>query len=326
VLSGTESRRHYDAARANRADATAQATAAADAEQARRQAADYPRSWPEFERWLTRTGTDFSRARYSSGDFGPFHLPVVRGSVTGWVFIVGGGIVGAALAGWLVIDAPSKGNGKALLVIAGAAGGTWVFAWVHRQISDTIKETRAKAAARAADPSPPSNPPPESAPETRILACGQCGQKLRVPKMDAHMRVTCTTCRHQFWLSPEPGAAPESPPASHTTNCPACGSSLWNGSECGACGHGKVSGYRKRHPAPPKREPTPGDMFALVAGAVLVLGFFGVFAVWLIAGLGEAWGNGKSRSFTENLKVGVVLVVVVGTLTWIWHKRQQKPQ
>jgi curved DNA-binding protein CbpA len=75
VLSDPELRRHHDAARANRADAAAQVTAAEDAERARRQAADYPRSWPEFERWVNRVGTDFSQARYSSWNHGMWYSP-----------------------------------------------------------------------------------------------------------------------------------------------------------------------------------------------------------------------------------------------------------
>lgn len=32
----------------------------------------------------------------------------------------------------------------------------------------------------------------------RYLTCGQCGQKLRVPRGKGKIRVTCTKCRNQF--------------------------------------------------------------------------------------------------------------------------------
>jgi hypothetical protein len=88
--------------------------------------------------------------------------------------------------------------------------GAWVFAGAHRLISNAIKETRAKAPSATADP--PLTAQSETtaaAAGSRIFACERCGQKLRVPKMDVHMRVTCKTCQHQFWLSPEPGNGQE---------------------------------------------------------------------------------------------------------------------
>jgi len=44
----------------------------------------------------------------------------------------------------------------------------------------------------------PPNPPRAS----RILACKKCGQKLRVPAMDAELLVTCRPCGNKFSCQP----------------------------------------------------------------------------------------------------------------------------
>ncbi|MBF2046245.1 MAG: J domain-containing protein [Leptolyngbya sp. IPPAS B-1204] len=77
ILSDPKRRQRYDVVRRDTASLSIQTAAAADAQQARQQAEQYPRHWADFEAWLDGVAQDFHRAevkRVGEGD-GIFSLP-----------------------------------------------------------------------------------------------------------------------------------------------------------------------------------------------------------------------------------------------------------
>jgi hypothetical protein len=217
VLSDPESRRRHDAARASDSDRPAREAARADAAAARERAKQYPGRWADFEAWLRRLSDDASRASYGSHSHGIWHFPTVRNSYSGWAAIVLGGVVGALVA-VSVVDLPELRPGgcadKRYYYLGGfgAMAGAWVFSWLHRAAGESIKQSRARAAAPPPEPQPPATPTAAAGRSeeagARVLVCERCGQKLRVPRLDAQMLVTCKACLNKFWLAPDRGQAP----------------------------------------------------------------------------------------------------------------------
>jgi DNA-directed RNA polymerase subunit RPC12/RpoP len=206
ILSNPELRHRYDEARSQTTTPTAQATATADAGDARRRAEQYPRKWADFEKWLRGVGGDFSEAEHGSTRlFGDVHFPTVGNSLSGWLFIV----VGAALAGYFVStpiwdyferNKTRIGPIQLGLILGPVVAAAWAGAGIHQWIGTELKRAREQAERRdrrggEADRTTTSSPP---APESRVLACERCGQKLRVPSLSSELLVTCKSCGYKF--------------------------------------------------------------------------------------------------------------------------------
>lgn len=230
VLSDAHQRQRYDAARVDQKDTSRQA-AAADARDARRRAEQYPPRWAEMEAVLNRVAADFTGAEHGSVNLGhDFRFPTAGRSVTGWVFILAGAILGGVfvsplvygLVGGVAANAP-PGRFTGLCVLIAVAlpvlGGAWVGAVAHKWVGETLKGDkrgrcpnprcgslngwnggRCRSCGTTAADSPP--PQPEAEVKTRIVGCERCGQKLRVPVVSVELDVTCTSCRHKFGYKP----------------------------------------------------------------------------------------------------------------------------
>lgn len=168
VLSNPESRRLYDSTRAG--DERAQAEAEDRFKKARENAENYPRSWEEFDSVFDRICADFAKAEYSTWASGVGYMPSAGKSVSGWVFILIGAIIGAVIADkYLGLD------GGPCAIIAGL--GAWAGRGIHQLMAGIVQ-----APSGAAVPSQ----------EPQVIACQNCGQSLRVPG-SAHT-IRCPRC------------------------------------------------------------------------------------------------------------------------------------
>lgn len=211
ILSNPETRRRYDDARANATSPERQAAAGEDARRARQRAEEYPRKWADFEAWLARVADDFARATYGGvpihRDIKDITFPTAGGSLSGWLFILTGAIVAGVVVGPLLHDLVDriglfKFRHPRLLVVIWVAiigapvlGGAWGGMALHRFISSEIKRQREMRGQQAASASTGSH---------LLLSCEKCGQKLRLPRMDAELAVTCPACGHKFSHRPGP--------------------------------------------------------------------------------------------------------------------------
>ena len=99
-LSNASTRSQYDYARLHQQNQDAQIKANTATARAREQAGNYPRDWASFETWLDQITNDFHRAEYGQiGGLKDWSLPFPTAgkSITGWVFIIGGAIIGFAI-------------------------------------------------------------------------------------------------------------------------------------------------------------------------------------------------------------------------------------
>jgi hypothetical protein len=202
VLSNPETRARYDESRQSRPSAAAPPFSQEDVAQARRQAQDYPQDWNKFEDWLDVVAADFSHARYKKVS-GPWltSWPTVHESLSGWLFIVGGGGVGFLLGLALVVSrfSAKQGGSNGIAMLMGctllACGGAWVGRWLHQVVGEIMKPTLA-----------PSQPRPKAThEESLIIRCPQCSQQLKLPKVPQVLTVTCKKCKNRFELPPSVG-------------------------------------------------------------------------------------------------------------------------
>lgn len=258
VLSNAGRRRRYDAARANPHDTSSRQAAATDAQDARQRAGQYPRQWADMEELLNRVAADFTGAEHGSMDLGQgVEIPTAGKSVSGWVFILVGAILGGVLvspvvyglaAGGVAHTPPAMRNngwlGLCLLVavVAPVLAGAWAGAACHKWVGRFLEPSQRGrcpnprcgssrgwdgsrcryCGATSAGQSAPDQP--DGSADKRVIDCEKCHQKLRVPFTHAELLVTCKACEHKF-------ACP--PPA-----CPKCQSPTgWNGRRCPWCGY-----------------------------------------------------------------------------------------
>lgn len=185
ILANPDARRHYDAARANQFNESAQQQARADASKAEQRADQYPRAWTDFESWLAK---DFTEAEY--GQFGQY--ATAGNSISGALFVVIGMILGIA-CGFLM----GLKGGMAPLCVAGGFMGRWV----HQQLGESMKRPISHA--------PPGvDRNPELGPDGPkiIVNCPSCDRQLRLPP---GARVRCPACLHEFSPSPTVSAQPQ---------------------------------------------------------------------------------------------------------------------
>ncbi len=199
ILSNPALRRQYDEARNHPDNLDAQAVASAGAQQARQRAEQYPRRWPEYEKWLNRVASDFANAKHgSTRAANGWWLPTVENSVSGILFIIVGALLGLIFARPLHDFLMSFGNGnrpvpmKEIEYGLAALGAAWVGAILHRAIGEMLKEN-----AKARDATQPKNEQPSSMSHL-VFSCERCGQKLRVPRVTAELVITCPGCKHRF--------------------------------------------------------------------------------------------------------------------------------
>lgn len=140
ILSDPRKRQEYDVAWTHHSDLKAQRRAAHSADQARQNAANYPRRWAEFEIWLNAVTEDFRRAQYSRTKDG-IPMPTAGGSITGWVFIVGGAIGGYVLF-TLFGDSDHPGAWGMRMFIVCVAGGAWLGRWLHEAVGVRLGNSR----------------------------------------------------------------------------------------------------------------------------------------------------------------------------------------
>lgn len=156
ILSDPERRQRYDAVRRDTASLSVQTAAAADAQQARQQAEQYPRRWADFEAWLDGVAQDFHRAEFKR--VGGWHIlssfPTAGKSVTGWLFILIGAVLGFVFLTLVLLFfgvGPEffryspfnfwQNSLKRILFAASVVMGGWVGAAVHQMITSAIKQS-----------------------------------------------------------------------------------------------------------------------------------------------------------------------------------------
>jgi DNA-directed RNA polymerase subunit RPC12/RpoP len=172
------------------------------------EAREYPRRWADFEKWLDSVIegalTDVAAAEYGTAKASFFEFPTSTGSVSGGFFIFGGAVAALLVlfimfpqyrsaAGQVLRGRMFRGDGyvefgsqkvKGLAVIfwftmpavAGATAGKAL----HKAWRDEVRQKRRGGG------------------ETTVIACGNCGRRLRFPSMAKTLQVTCPACRFRF--------------------------------------------------------------------------------------------------------------------------------
>ena len=190
VLTNPSLRQQYDYARAHRSDRSAQDHAAAASSQARERAADYPREWAAFEAWINRITADFKNAEYSQtkggGPLSSPPLPTAGSSITGWLFIIGGGTAGFIFWSTVILSLGIWAYLKIFLMMGCVSGGAWLGRFLHEGIAGSIRKPNS------------ASPSGSTVPVLGIIHCPQCSQKLRLPSITQSIRVTCPSCKHVF--------------------------------------------------------------------------------------------------------------------------------
>ena len=97
VLSNSELRKQYDQMLEKGAGVNDQFAEALE------RAKNYPKSWAKFDQWFNAIGRDFTDANYGSAEFAGISVPTSGNSLTGWLFIFAGGLLGLALAAFLYL-------------------------------------------------------------------------------------------------------------------------------------------------------------------------------------------------------------------------------
>jgi curved DNA-binding protein CbpA len=201
ILSNPQTRARYDEARRSSSALSVRQVAAADAQAARHKAEHYPTKWSDFDNWLSAVSGDFTSARYGKVDAGMTAWPTAVNSVSGQLFLWGGGIFGVLILLILLLSdgvPPKIDLGRMILAFGLAAcGGAWLGYWVHRFLGDRMR--------------PPIRRKwhttlqvqfPEAGSDTIVVRCPRCDQALRLPKAGQPLAVTCPKCRNSFDLPP----------------------------------------------------------------------------------------------------------------------------
>lgn len=199
ILSNAEMRQAYDAHRANVRNERQD-----DFEETRRtahrKANDYPRDWSTFEKWMNGLAKDFTEAKFEAKEAMSISWPNAKDSFSGWLFIIGGGILGFYLAApFLPVNPkPSGIMPRIILVLAAVAvcGGAWIGVLAHLGLGYVLREWPKWKA--VIDQIREQIQAQRKTLKSAVIACNNCGQKLRVPTSDEELLVTCGKCRHRF--------------------------------------------------------------------------------------------------------------------------------
>ena len=235
VLSNPELRKQYDQLLKQGADVNGQFA------DARKRAESYPKSWDKFDQWFSAIGRDFTDANYGSTEFAGIRMPTSGSSITGWLFILAGGILGLCLAGYLYtvfLPEPKPipnlfGDGelrtqrqkhnpilaRILFVGLGAAGawlgrllhggaGSIIGRWFTKIVSSMPFDLSRDSIAASTQSSEPTSHEAEQEAK-HIIPCPNCQQKLNLPSVHRAGFITCPKCRHRF-ENPKPTPQPKS--------------------------------------------------------------------------------------------------------------------
>lgn len=195
VLSNATTRHEYDELRAKRGGNTERAAFEETVKAARAKAGQYPREWAAFESWLNGITQDFENAEYGTQrlGLGGIHVATADNSISGWICVFIGGIAGAGLAYWLVQERLGINVSKLpkyvglMIAASGYAAGSSVGVAIHKSLR---RELSRKGFGTGSQPQKDST--------AIVVACPQCGQKLRVPSDKGSLTVTCRKCQHKF--------------------------------------------------------------------------------------------------------------------------------
>lgn len=183
---------------------------------ARAAARQYPQKWSDFEKRMDGLVIDVKRAKYSSEKiFGNISMPKIEGSYSGTVFCVAGAILAMLVCSDLyqaiyrvsILQEPGNGFWDKIfsykmhklmkLIIAGIPilVGAWVGASLHQLLNNILTGNFSSDSFTS---STVNKQPTGSGHEYEILPCPTCGQKLRLPKVNEELAVTCPKCRNYF--------------------------------------------------------------------------------------------------------------------------------
>lgn len=191
ILEDPALRQQYDYARAHPDDSAAQEKSAADSTQASAKAENYPREWAAFERWMNGIARDVKSAKYGQTKkvfFFDWSFPTAGKSTTGWLLIIGGGIVGLIVSILLTADAKNSFQYSTLRFVS-MWGGAWIGVWLHRRFGAILPESGSQR----------KQPDSES---HNIVQCPRCSQRLRFPPVTSRIQITCPSCKHVFTHEP----------------------------------------------------------------------------------------------------------------------------
>lgn len=210
ILSEPELRAEYDRLCRNGAAIEPGSTWWARTEPVRTAAAAYPSNWADFEKWASHFAADVSNAKYGKQYlwYG-ISLPTIEGSSSGVVFCVIGAVLGVLIIGvyfdlypsadrvWRLkkpSDAAIDSCLKAIVIplhqvfvlLSPILLGSWAGYFAHRWVHSLVTQPATGIA------------PDSPAPTHSVLVCNGCGQKVRVPRLDNEIIVTCPKCRSKF--------------------------------------------------------------------------------------------------------------------------------
>lgn len=180
ILSNPQARRLYDQRRAGQLHGAESRAFQEEVRSAHAKAEAYPSRWEDFVRWQEGLAADFSKADYDAGwQMGE--------SVSGNVFLYFGAFLGFCLAA-------SVGTNWLYGAFLGAALGKAA----HYVVGGGIKLSAEAARAATTEPKPNES----GKPATRVVPCGRCGRKLRLPLSAQRVTVKCPACKYHFDYAP----------------------------------------------------------------------------------------------------------------------------
>ena len=227
VLSNADLRRQYDEQRKSGE------TDKAAFEEARKRSKNYERNWKKFDSWLSSISRDFNSAEFGSKTFLGMNMPTASNSISAWVFLITGGLIGFLI--WLALfvsitqaSIPQKDRSRSydspigriekkdhsgtnpffmrivsLTCIASVAAGAWSGKWTHQKFGTQIagwlpKEMPFSFFGGASAALAAGDTEPEPSEKSRCINCPKCDQRLRLPTSAKPLTITCPKCKTCF--------------------------------------------------------------------------------------------------------------------------------
>jgi len=206
-LSDPGRRAAYDRVRAQQFNPLIVAEWDKQSEPVRQRAAGYPRKWEDFEKWMDGLVADVQAAQYGSEKiWADLHFPTVTGSVSGYAFIGVGLLLGAIvlLLGvtsgvYSVLLRPKYSPiAKAILLGGPLLLGAWGGQLAHKALRRALPEDRGTDEGIERHGASHSGGTAGASSSADIVTCLACGRKLRVPRLQRDLVITCPTCKNRF--------------------------------------------------------------------------------------------------------------------------------